>query len=105
MQDRNFHPFLFAAYPVLALLAYNIEEIKPQDALRSFGSSSITTSAENMNSWKTLPTFPSIIGRMNSPKSQTTARVVHNLAVPHPLGVGCSFARWTSCMEENDGHA
>jgi hypothetical protein len=35
MQDRNFHPFLFAAYPVLALLAYNIEEIKPQDALRS----------------------------------------------------------------------
>jgi hypothetical protein len=35
MRDRIFHPFLFAAYPVLALLAYNIEEIKAQDALRS----------------------------------------------------------------------
>jgi len=36
MRDRNLYPFLFAAYPVLALLAYNIEEIKAQDALRSF---------------------------------------------------------------------
>ena len=36
MRDRILHPFLFAVYPVLALLAYNIEEIKVQDALRSF---------------------------------------------------------------------
>ena len=35
MRDRILHPFLFAAYPVLALLAYNIEEIKAQDALRA----------------------------------------------------------------------
>jgi len=35
MRDRIFHPFLFAVYPILALLAYNIEEIKAQDALRS----------------------------------------------------------------------
>jgi hypothetical protein len=35
MRDRILYPFLFAAYPVLALLAYNIEEIKAQDALRS----------------------------------------------------------------------
>jgi hypothetical protein len=35
MRERIFHPFLFAVYPVLALLAYNIEEIKVQDALRS----------------------------------------------------------------------
>jgi hypothetical protein len=35
MRDRILYPFLFAAYPVLALLAYNIEEIKSLDALRS----------------------------------------------------------------------
>jgi hypothetical protein len=29
------HPFLFAGYPILALLAYNIEWAVPQDALRS----------------------------------------------------------------------
>ncbi|MFM8320128.1 MAG: hypothetical protein ACKOC5_04355 [Chloroflexota bacterium] len=32
---RVFHPLLFAAYPVLSLLAYNIEEIKVQDGLRA----------------------------------------------------------------------
>jgi hypothetical protein len=36
MRNRILHPFLFAVYPVLALLAYNIEEIKVQDALRAF---------------------------------------------------------------------
>jgi hypothetical protein len=35
MRNRLFYPLFFAAYPVLALLAYNIEEIKVQDALRS----------------------------------------------------------------------
>ncbi len=34
--DRwNLHPFFFAAYPVLAVLAYNIEEVYTQAALRS----------------------------------------------------------------------
>ena len=43
MRKRILHPFLFAAYPVLALLAYNIEEIKVQDALRSLGISILIT--------------------------------------------------------------
>lgn len=29
------HPFLFAAYPVIALLAFNIDQVAPWDALRS----------------------------------------------------------------------
>lgn len=34
MAKKIFHPYLFALYPVLALLAYNIEEIKVQPAIR-----------------------------------------------------------------------
>ena len=34
MQNKNLYPFFFAAYPVLALLAYNLEEIKLQPAFR-----------------------------------------------------------------------
>lgn len=34
MNKKIFHPFLFAAYPVLALLARNIEEISASTALR-----------------------------------------------------------------------
>lgn len=43
MRDRILYPFLFAVYPVLALLAYNIEEIKVQDALRSLLVSIVAT--------------------------------------------------------------
>lgn len=35
MQKKIFHPYLFAIYPALALLAHNIEEIKIQAAFRS----------------------------------------------------------------------
>jgi hypothetical protein len=35
IRQRVFHPLLFAAYPVLALLAYNIDWLRPQQALRA----------------------------------------------------------------------
>ena len=37
MKDKVIHPFLFAAYPILTLLAVNIEETKATSALRSLG--------------------------------------------------------------------
>lgn len=38
-----FHPLLFAAYPVIALLAYNIEEIKISDGFRALAVSLLVT--------------------------------------------------------------
>ena len=35
IRQRVFHPLLFAAYPVLALLAYNIDWLRPAQALRT----------------------------------------------------------------------
>jgi hypothetical protein len=35
IRQRVFHPLLFAAYPTLALLAYNIDWLRPQQALRA----------------------------------------------------------------------
>lgn len=35
-KNRILHPFLFAAYPVLSLLAFNINQAAPAQALRSF---------------------------------------------------------------------
>jgi len=35
IRQRVFHPLLFAAYPVLALLAYNVDWLRPQQALRA----------------------------------------------------------------------
>lgn len=35
IRQRVFHPLLFAAYPVVALLAYNIDWLRPQQALRA----------------------------------------------------------------------
>jgi hypothetical protein len=35
LQDLIFHPFLIAACPILALLAYNVEQIDSRIALRS----------------------------------------------------------------------
>jgi hypothetical protein len=35
IRQRVFHPLLFAAYPVLALLAYNIDWLRPQQGLRA----------------------------------------------------------------------
>lgn len=34
LQNRNLHPYLFATFPTLALLAYNIEEVKVFPAFR-----------------------------------------------------------------------
>jgi hypothetical protein len=35
IRQRVFHPLLFAAYPVVALLAYNIDWLRPQQGLRA----------------------------------------------------------------------
>jgi hypothetical protein len=35
IREKVFHPLLFAAYPVLALLAYNIDWLRPGQALRA----------------------------------------------------------------------
>ncbi len=37
MQDRHYilHPFLFAAYAILSLLAFNVDQLPPSEALRS----------------------------------------------------------------------
>jgi len=35
LRQRVYHPLLFAAYPVLALLAHNIDWLRPQQALRA----------------------------------------------------------------------
>lgn len=37
LEKFAFHPLLIAAYPVVALLAYNIDQVRPADALRSLG--------------------------------------------------------------------
>jgi hypothetical protein len=41
--DRPFHPLLFAAYPVMALLAWNLGELKPVAGLRALALSVLVT--------------------------------------------------------------
>ncbi len=43
--DRPFHPLLFAAYPVLALLAWNLGELQPVAGLRSLAISLLLAGA------------------------------------------------------------
>jgi type IV secretory pathway TrbL component len=63
MRNRILHPFLFAVYPVLALLAYNIEEIKVQDALRAFVISLLVVGAFNflLSRWLKNPAQAALI--------------------------------------------